>query len=374
MASAACPLAATARAIALARTQRPLLAHDRLYSTGPSYNQYGQQQQPPPLHSQQPFPQYFPPQPPPPPPPPKKRRILRSTYVFLTLGLLTGSITVFAVYGKRSPPKGKNVRGSEAERQAKEHIAQVADEKILLVKQLQADPDWDEWDVGQRWREIEAAEAAEAAENAQTNDSIAGGELVDVADVSADVTPLSSSRTLPRKVSLSNEGGSGAIQPPTPQRTRLTTGAMGGLRGMGAYHRIFHNRTTGQIVSILRIGDALSGWPTVVHGGAIATILDEALGRCAILSFPARTGVTARLELQYRSPVKVNNFYVVTCTPLLPDEYKNNKDGKDSNGKELRKLWCEATLDTLEGKRCVEARGLFVVPRKYKLGKVEDKF
>ncbi|KAL1890635.1 hypothetical protein Sste5346_008151 [Sporothrix stenoceras] len=349
-----------------------LATYGCLYSTGPSYNQYVQQQpqQPRQLNSTQPFPQYFPPQ----QQPPKKSgfHIRKSTYVFLLFSTALGAYVAYFINIKRhgllSP---EDVRGSPEEREAKDEFAVEADATIPLVRQLQQDPAWDEWDVGQRWREIEAKEAAEAADTAANTDAaskVDGAEVVDVADVSADVTPI-------HKMSLSGElTGRGAIPPPTPQRTRLTTGALGGIRGMGAYHRIFHNRETGQIISIMHMGSSLAGWPRVVHGGAIATILDEALGRCAILSFPARTGVTARLELQYRSPVRTDDFYVVTCTPLIPDEYKNNKEGVDSNGKELRKLWCEATLDTVEGKRCVEARGLFVVPRKYKLGKVEDKF
>lgn len=363
-------------------TPRPLLAHSqtygRLYSTGhPSYDQYGQPlppQQPPYPSQQPPFPQYFPPQP---PPKQSRFRIRKSTYVFLLFGASLGSFVAWFIHAKRSGPLApEDVRGSPEEREAREEFAREADETIPLVKKLQQDPAWDEWDVGQRWREIEAKEAEDAAATRANTDAaskVDGGEVVDVADVSADVTPIGKSLLVPRKVSLSGENAGGAIPPPTPQRTRLTTGAIGGIRGMGAYHRIFHNRETGQIISIVHLGSALTGWPRVVHGGAIATILDEALGRCAILSFPARTGVTARLELQYRRPVKTNDYYIVTCTPLVPDEYKNNKDGVDSNGKELRKLWCEATLDTVEGKRCVEARGLFVVPRKYKLGKV-DKF
>ncbi|CAK7203625.1 hypothetical protein SEUCBS139899_006363 [Sporothrix eucalyptigena] len=291
---------------------------------------------------QPPLPQYFPPQPP--PPPPKKRRVRISTLVFLAVGAsLAVTLRVFQTSQPR-PVEEQFPRGTPLERDAKLKLAQMAD-KIQLVKVLEADPDWDEWDVGKRWSEIDAKERASVAE-------VAGGEIVDGADVAEELA----STGLPRLVA-----------PPTPQRTRLTTGALGGVAGMGGYHRIFHNHVTGEIVSVLYIGRALNGWPGVTHGGALATILDEALGRCAILAFPARTGVTARLELSYRNPAEVNNFYVVWCTPHLPDP-------AESDGKDLRKLWCTATLDRLDGTRCVEARGLFVVPRGYKLGKVEDKF
>lgn len=238
-------------------------------------------------------------------------------------------------------------RGSEEERIFKELEAGHAD-AFPIVKTLEASPDWEEWDVGQRWRGIEAEEAGAAAGD------IPGGELVDVADVSADV--MTGGHTAPR---LS----------PTPRHARLTTGALGGAEGLGSYHRIFHNASTGEIVSVLRIGRALAGWPGTAHGGALATILDEALGRCAILVFPARTGVTARLELSYRKPVPTGQFYVVKCKPQLPQPLDAGQPQE-----ELRKLWCHASLENMEGEVHVAAKGLFVVPRKYKLARVEDKF
>ncbi|CAK7236210.1 hypothetical protein SCUCBS95973_009530 [Sporothrix curviconia] len=313
----------------------------RCLSSQPQRQQQQQQQQTP-------LPQYFPPQQ---PPPPKKRRIQRSTYIFLAIGTLISTASTMFVLQRPVPFEEMYPRGSEKERQFKEAEAGHADD-FALVKALQADPDWEEWDVGQRWRAIDAKEAAA---------DIPGGELVDMADVSADVT------------SGHVVGGSVVVAPPTPQRTRLTTGALGGAEGMGAYHRIFHNTQTGAVVSVMRIGRAMAGWPGTAHGGALATILDEALGRCAILAFPARTGVTARLELTYRKPVQTGQFYVVKCTPEFPPP-PPAAAADQPPPPELRKLWCSASLESMAGEVHVAAKGLFVVPRKYKLGKVEDKF
>ncbi|CAK7266887.1 hypothetical protein SEPCBS119000_002259 [Sporothrix epigloea] len=287
--------------------------------------------------------QYFPP----PPPPPKKARIQRSTYVFLAMGTFLSTAATMFVLQKPLPFEEMLPRGSERERLFKELEAGHADD-FPIVKTLEAHPDWQEWDVGQRVGADETTATAAASE-------IPGGELVDVADVSADLT--GSSHTQPPPPSL------------TPRTARLTTGAMGGAEGLGTYHRIFHNASTGEIVSVLRIGRALAGWPGTAHGGALATILDEALGRCAIFAFPARTGVTARLELSYRKPVPTGQFYVVRCQPQFPQP---PADGQPQE--ELRKLWCHASLESLDGEVHVAAKGLFVVPRKYKLARVEDKF
>ncbi|ORY67321.1 HotDog domain-containing protein, partial [Pseudomassariella vexata] len=130
---------------------------------------------------------------------------------------------------------------------------------------------------------------------------------------------------------------------------RVTLGAMSGSRGL-PYQRVFHNASTGEIISVVYFGGGLAGWPGVVHGGALATVLDESLGRCAIKRFPARTGVTARLELTYKRPTTTNVFYVVKVRP-------------DGSRKSDRKMWVEGHVETATGKVCIEAKALFVVPK-----------
>lgn len=118
---------------------------------------------------------------------------------------------------------------------------------------------------------------------------------------------------------------------------------------------MFYNSATGEFVTVIYLGGALQGFPGVVHGGLIATIMDESLGRCAIRQLSAGTGVTASLELNYLRPSVANAFYVVRCMPVV---------GKEGGGE--RKRWVEGCLETLEGRVCVEAKGLFVAPKNYK--------
>lgn len=134
---------------------------------------------------------------------------------------------------------------------------------------------------------------------------------------------------------------------------RLTTGPLAGSRGLGGYQRIFSNSKTGEIVQIIWFGAALAGWPGVTHGGLIATVMDETLGRCAFNFIEGNTGVTAHLELSYLKPVMTNNFYVIRAMPLI-------EEGKKSHS---RKQWVSGRVETVDGMKCVEGKGLFVLPK-----------
>ncbi|KAI0119086.1 HotDog domain-containing protein [Daldinia grandis] len=154
-------------------------------------------------------------------------------------------------------------------------------------------------------------------------------------------------------------------QSTTMVQSRLTSGPLGGSHGI-PFQRVFRNTKTNEVISVVYLGTATAGWPGVVHGGALATLLDESLVRCAVLLFPARTGVTARLELQYRAPTLTSAFYVIRTRPMV-------REGEDPS-KNDRKMWVEGTLETLHGKICVEAKALAVVPKGVKLKPLVEEF
>ncbi|KAI2779839.1 HotDog domain-containing protein [Daldinia loculata] len=154
-------------------------------------------------------------------------------------------------------------------------------------------------------------------------------------------------------------------QSTTMVQSRLTSGPLGGSHGI-PFQRVFRNTKTNEVISVVYFGTATAGWPGVVHGGALATLLDESLVRCAVLLFPARTGVTARLELQYRAPTLTSAFYIIRTRPMI-------REGEDPS-KSDRKMWVEGTLETLHGKICVEAKALAVVPKGVKLKPLVEEF
>jgi acyl-coenzyme A thioesterase PaaI-like protein len=141
---------------------------------------------------------------------------------------------------------------------------------------------------------------------------------------------------------------------------RLTTGPLSGAKAIGGFQRVFVNKDTGETISVVWFGGAVAGWPGVTHGGVTATILDETLGRCAIRQFPAQTGVTANLEMNYLKPILTNAFYVIRAAP--------------QGGHTERKCWVNGRLETLDGAVCVEAKGLFVVPKGYKTRVISGEF
>ena len=51
-----------------------------------------------------------------------------------------------------------------------------------------------------------------------------------------------------------------------------------GSRALGV-QRAFWNVDTNELVAAVWIGTALSGWPTLAHGGAVATIFEDCMSR-----------------------------------------------------------------------------------------------
>ncbi|KAF9869430.1 hypothetical protein CkaCkLH20_13092 [Colletotrichum karsti] len=107
------------------------------------------------------------------------------------------------------------------------------------------------------------------------------------------------------------------------------------------------------LVSISHLGTDVCGHPGIVHGGLLATMLDEGLARCCFGALPHNVGVTAQLEINYRKPVHAGTYVVLRAKTLKV---------------EGRKAWVEGQLETLpaEGEEPVilaQAGALFVTPR-----------
>ena len=54
------------------------------------------------------------------------------------------------------------------------------------------------------------------------------------------------------------------------------------------------------------ISNRYQGYPGVAHGGIVAAILDEVVGRVSMISNPIHFMMTATMELKYRQPVPLN--------------------------------------------------------------------
>lgn len=107
------------------------------------------------------------------------------------------------------------------------------------------------------------------------------------------------------------------------------------------------------MVGIYYLGTDLCGHAGIVHGGLLATLLDEGLARCCFPALPNKIGMTATLTVNYRKPAPAGAFVVLRA--------KTTKV-------EGRKAWVEGHIETLVGEGeepvvLVEASALFIEPR-----------
>ncbi|ODV91137.1 hypothetical protein CANCADRAFT_44748 [Tortispora caseinolytica NRRL Y-17796] len=111
---------------------------------------------------------------------------------------------------------------------------------------------------------------------------------------------------------------------------------------------VFVNRIDKQVCVVTHLGHQSSGIPTLVHGGLLATLLDEALGRTSMLSFGVSPGVTANLTVNYKAPTLVDQCVVI----------RTNTESMSS-----RKAVVTAEVYSEHGKLLVNAYATFVMPK-----------
>lgn len=86
-----------------------------------------------------------------------------------------------------------------------------------------------------------------------------------------------------------------------------------GARNLDGLQLVFH-RSGDEIWSEITPPERFQGFPGVLHGGVIATMLDETLSRAAV--FAGRWMMTARLEIRYRAPAPVGRALRVSARPV----------------------------------------------------------
>ncbi|KAI9804270.1 MAG: hypothetical protein M1833_007077 [Piccolia ochrophora] len=107
------------------------------------------------------------------------------------------------------------------------------------------------------------------------------------------------------------------------------------------------------LVAIQYLGEDLCGHPGIVHGGMLATLLDEGLARCCFPALPGKLGMTASLSIDYRKPAPSGSFVVLRA---------------ETTKVEGRKAWVKGRIETLVGEGeeptvLVEASALFIEPK-----------
>ena len=99
-----------------------------------------------------------------------------------------------------------------------------------------------------------------------------------------------------------------------------------------------------RIVGHFRLGEAYQGGPGFLHGGIIALLLDEAMGKAA--RFHAAHAVTAELRVEYKKPIRVDMEIVV-------EGFVTRRDG--------RQLYHEGEIRNEAGDLLARGEGRFVI-------------
>ena len=107
------------------------------------------------------------------------------------------------------------------------------------------------------------------------------------------------------------------------------------------------------LVQLAYLGPSMCGHPGIVHGGLLATLLDEGLARACFPALPSKVGMTASLKIEYRVPCPASSYVVLKA---------------QTTKVEGRKAWVKGWIELLgeddgEGRKIVEAEALFVEPK-----------
>lgn len=132
------------------------------------------------------------------------------------------------------------------------------------------------------------------------------------------------------------------------RNTMITANLLAGPGYITVEPLIFTNNRNKEMIIFYHIGDKVEGHQGIVHGGLIATLLDEGLARCSTLSLPNGYGVTGSLEVNYRAPIPSNSYIVLRANTV------------ESKG---RKIVLQGKLETLDARLLAEGQVVMIEPK-----------
>jgi len=143
--------------------------------------------------------------------------------------------------------------------------------------------------------------------------------------------------------------------PPALRVHNLTGGTLVGEDKLAVPPLNFNDKDAAlpTMTQIMYFGESLDGHPGVIHGGLLATMLDEGLARACFPALPNKGGVTASLKIDYRVPCPAGRYVILRAETTKVDG---------------RKVWAKGWIELLdqddgEGVKLVEAEALFVEPK-----------
>ncbi len=97
---------------------------------------------------------------------------------------------------------------------------------------------------------------------------------------------------------------------------------------VGLRMSIYNDPDNHCIYSIVTVPNHFQSYPGVVHGGIVATMLDEIAGRATLLSGDDNLMVTVKLEVKYRWPTPTNTSLKVVGRVLSMTEARAKVRGE----------------------------------------------
>ncbi|KAJ5747543.1 uncharacterized protein N7511_009239 [Penicillium nucicola] len=134
---------------------------------------------------------------------------------------------------------------------------------------------------------------------------------------------------------------------------KLLAGPLSGTQKVTVPPLVFSEKGGKCMVVILHVGGDVCSHPGIIHGGLVATLMDDTFCRCCSAVFPKRVGVTANLNVNFRKPALAESFIMLKAEVAKM---------------EGRKAWMEGSIETLEpdggdSSLLAEAKALFIQPK-----------
>ncbi|KAJ5937490.1 hypothetical protein N7454_003832 [Penicillium verhagenii] len=108
----------------------------------------------------------------------------------------------------------------------------------------------------------------------------------------------------------------------------LTAGSLSGPGMIVAPPLFFYKEDGRSMFLVIQFGGAVCGFRGVVHGGLLATILDEGLAACSMRNFPDKILVTASLKIKFIRPAPAEKLYVLKAEMVKSEGRKVWVEGK----------------------------------------------
>lgn len=124
----------------------------------------------------------------------------------------------------------------------------------------------------------------------------------------------------------------------------FTAGTLNTPGGFSISPLVFIDQEEKSTVAIVHLGRLLTGFPLIIHGGVLGTLLDEALSRAASLNFDVSKGTPSNFSLNYKAPTLAHQFLVIKTWTERGDDNQAIISG---------------SIQTTQGKELVQGRGTF---------------